>query len=221
MNFGQMIVMFKEGWPLRITSATDESGSPTNAVIKSFINQSARMAWKEVSSTMPERDMEEVSFIYPASTDFIPLPEQLRNNKIKVLKARPSGTSSEARILRAVRQESFVNQSQDGIPESYCVTGVNLWLRPRPSTDMQVLAEHVQRFPEMVDLDDEPQWIAEEHHDFIVQQALLLRKRLVGDDVTGLTETVAQMKSLFIMDLEQQQAENPVISDDNLGDYYE
>lgn len=216
-----MIRMFKQEWPMRNTDPTVDTGSPTNAVITSALNQSARLAWKEVSATMAPRNATQQSITYPVSTDFIEIPEPLRHAKFISVSTRPSGTTQQARTLRPVRVESFVNNSYDGFPENYCVTGTKLWLRPRPSTVQEVIVVYVDRAQDLVSLDDELQFIPIEHHDFIVIQAVLLRKRIVGDDVTGLEQTVANMRSLFIMDLEQQQNENPVVSDDNLGDYYE
>lgn len=218
MIFSEMRRTYKQVWPMADTDPATDTGDPTNTVINADLHAAARHIYGIIAATMPERVASTDTYTLVSGGEVVTIDAGML--KIINVRARPTGSDGDPFMLRATRRGGFVNYPQHGSPEVYARLGNDLYLRPAPVTSYDILIDVITEYAELAD-NAAPSWLPARHHEIIPYRAALMRKRILGDNVTGVEKTFDEMLSTLVQDLEESIPDTGVNLDDALGDYYE
>jgi len=218
--FSEMRRTYKQLMAIRDDDPAADSGDPPNSVINADLHAAARHMMTEISGTMPERLLTRTTVTVAGTADYVTLTSIGAMSKIARVACRPTGSSADPIQLRAVRQTSFLNLPAEGTPEVYARLADLLYVRPKPASSFDFIIDYVPDYSAIAD-NATITWLPTRHHEIIPVRAVLLRKRVLGDDTRGLQQTYDEMLAAVVADLAESIPDTGVNYDDNLGDFYE
>lgn len=214
LTLREMVRQFKQDWPMRNDDPDTDTGEPTNAIIKRYLNMAQRMIHQKISLIQGRTAVPHV-VTYPANAEFVLLDGV---SKIENVMGRPEGVDSDPLPIEARKIHEVMQYTGLGLSRCVALQSNKLYLRPMPSGEnWELFIWHAGMPADLVAPDDKPTWLLPTHHDYVVALAVYLRKKSINDPADA--TVIGAMEQALNMDYEALMPDNGV-QETNTGDFY-
>ncbi len=202
MNLGELRVRVKQLIHKRNTTADDDTGTPKNAEINTFINEARQRLYAQIGSRYPARYGSKTTLAYGASLEKVTLPAAAQHTPIEYIEGTYNGDVVPFRLI-AVTVEEFWQMSVDGIPNYYAIIGQDIYLRPRPTQDLTLAFYHLAQLTDLSANSDTPSELPAGFHSLIAYRAALEIRSSNGDPLDDLERRYAEKEYEYISYMER------------------
>lgn len=193
------------------TTFADDTGKPKNSEIIAAINEARNETYMLVSTGAPDRFITSTSLVYPALAENVTMPTSAQQSQIVHVYARDQNTATSfQRVLEPIRVREFANITETGYAKCYAINGLQMRLRPVPTSNTNLTIFYLPALVPLVNATDTfPEIPAMFAHLYAMAAAIRLRQ-INEDPVDALMDARDALLERYIAYVERLVPDNHI-----------
>lgn len=215
MTRDEILVRTKQLLNKADTSASDDSGRPTNAELVQAIEEARQEIYSELFDWLPTRAAATTTLSYTADTEAVALPAAAQDTQLIRVYYNASTVYSLQTTLDPLDVAEFAMVPETGSPRYYAVTGTNIRLRPVPGSTTTLTIVYLPKLSALANGSASPTEIASVWHHIYAYKAAIKVRQKNQDPYDGLEAAYREIYEKLIMSVERRANDNHIRTLDN------